>query len=37
VEDLEPDYKCLEKKADKVRQDRAVFSGQKVLTNIFKR
>jgi hypothetical protein len=37
VEDLEPDYKYLEKKAGKVRQDRAVFNGQEVLTDIFKR
>jgi hypothetical protein len=37
VEDPEPDYKCLGKKVGKVRQDRAVFGGQKVLTDIFKR
>jgi hypothetical protein len=37
VKDPEPNYKCLRKEADKVRQNRAVFSGQKVLTDIFKR
>jgi hypothetical protein len=37
VEDPEPDYKCLKKKADKVGQNRAVFGRQEVLTNIFKR
>jgi hypothetical protein len=37
VKDPEPDYKCLGKKADKVGQDRAVFGGQEVLTDIFGR
>jgi hypothetical protein len=37
VEDPEPDYKCLGKKAGKVGQDRAVFDGQEVLTDIFER
>jgi hypothetical protein len=37
VEDLEPDYKCLGKEAGKVRQNKAVFGRQEVLTNIFKR
>jgi hypothetical protein len=37
VEDSEPDYKCPEKKASKVGQDKAVFSKQKVSTDIFKR
>jgi hypothetical protein len=37
VEDLKLDYKCLGKEAGKVGQDRAVFGGQKVLTDIFKR
>jgi hypothetical protein len=37
VEDPEPDYKCLRRKAGKIKQNRAVFSRQKVLTNIFKR
>jgi hypothetical protein len=37
VEDPEPDYKCLKKEADKIGQDRVVFGGQEVLTNIFKR
>jgi hypothetical protein len=37
VKDLKPDYKCLEKKADKVEQNKAVFDRQKVLINIFKR
>jgi hypothetical protein len=37
VKDPEPDYKCLEREANKVRQDRAVFGGQEVLTNIFER
>jgi hypothetical protein len=37
VKDLKLDYKCLEKEAGKVGQDRAVFSGRKVLTNIFRR
>jgi hypothetical protein len=37
VEDPKPDYKCLGKEAGKVRQDRAVFGGQEVLTDIFKR
>jgi hypothetical protein len=37
VKDPEPDYKCLEREAGKVGQNRAVFVGQKVLTDIFKR
>jgi hypothetical protein len=37
VKNLELDYKCLGKKAGKIRQDRAVFSRQEVLTDIFKR
>jgi hypothetical protein len=37
VEDPELDYKCLRKKAGKVRQNKAVFDGQEVLTNIFRR
>jgi hypothetical protein len=37
VKDLELDYKCLGKKAGKVKQNRAVFDGQEVLTDIFKR
>jgi hypothetical protein len=37
VEDPEPDYKCLRREADKIRQNRAVFGGQEVLTDIFKR
>jgi hypothetical protein len=37
VEDLKPDYKCLEREADKVGQDRAVFGRQEVLTDIFER
>jgi hypothetical protein len=37
VKDPEPDYKYLERKADKIRQNKAVFSKQKVLTNIFRR
>jgi hypothetical protein len=37
VKDPEPDYKCLRRKAGKIEQDRAVFSGQEVLTDIFKR
>jgi hypothetical protein len=37
VEDPEPDYKCLGRKAGKVRQDRAVFGGREVLTDIFER
>jgi hypothetical protein len=36
MKDPEPDYKCLGREADKVKQDRAVFSRQEVLTNIFK-
>jgi hypothetical protein len=36
VKDLKPDYKCLKKKAGEVRQDKAVFGRQEVLTNIFK-
>jgi hypothetical protein len=35
VEDLKLDYKCLGREVDKVGQDRAVFSGQEVLTDIF--
>jgi hypothetical protein len=37
VKDPELDYKCLRKETGKVGQDRAVFSGQEVLINIFKR
>jgi hypothetical protein len=37
VEDPEPDYKCLGREASKIEQDRAVFSGQKVSTDIFRR
>jgi hypothetical protein len=37
IKDLEPDYKYLKRKAGKVRQNKAVFNRQKVLTNIFKR
>jgi hypothetical protein len=37
VKDSEPDYKCLKREAGKVEQDRAVFSRQKVLTDIFER
>jgi hypothetical protein len=37
VKDPEPDYKCLGREAGKIRQDKAVFGKQKVLTNIFGR
>jgi hypothetical protein len=37
IEDPEPDYKYLRREADKVRQDKAVFNRQEMLTNIFKR
>jgi hypothetical protein len=37
VKDLKPDYKCLRKEADKIKQNRAVFNRQKVLTDIFER
>jgi hypothetical protein len=37
VKDLEPDYKCLEREAGKVRQDKAVFGRREVLTDIFER
>jgi hypothetical protein len=37
VKDLKPDYKCLKRKVNKVKQDKAVFGGQKVLTDIFGR
>jgi hypothetical protein len=37
VKDLKPDYKCLGREAGKIRQDKAVFSRQEVLINIFKR
>jgi hypothetical protein len=37
MKDPEPDYKYLKKKAGKIKQDRAVFSEQKVLTDIFRR
>jgi hypothetical protein len=33
----ELNYKCLRRKADKVRQNKAVFSRQEVLTDIFER
>jgi hypothetical protein len=36
VEDLKLDYKCLKRKAGKVRQNKVVFNRQKMLTNIFK-
>jgi hypothetical protein len=36
VEDPELNYKCLKREAGKVRQDKAVFSRQEVLTNIIK-
>jgi hypothetical protein len=37
VEDPELDYECLKREAGKVGQDKAVFGGQKVSTDIFKR
>jgi hypothetical protein len=37
VEDPEPDYECLGKKAGKVGQNKAVFDRQEVLTDIFGR
>jgi hypothetical protein len=37
MEDPEPDYKCLRREAGRVKQNRAVFSGREVLTDIFKR
>jgi hypothetical protein len=37
VEDPELDYKCLKRKAGKIGQDRAVFGGQEVSTDIFRR
>jgi hypothetical protein len=37
VKDPEPDYECLEREADEIGQNRAVFGRQKVLMNIFKR
>jgi hypothetical protein len=37
VKDPKPDYKCLRKEAGKIRQNRAVFGGQEVLTDIFER
>jgi hypothetical protein len=37
VKDSKPDYKCLGREASKVKQDKAVFNRQEVLTNIFKR
>jgi hypothetical protein len=37
VKDLKLNYKCLRRETGKVRQDRAVFSGQEVLINIFER
>jgi hypothetical protein len=37
VEDPELDYKCLKREADKIGQDKAVFSRQKVLIDIFRR
>lgn len=35
IEDLEPDYKCLEREVSRVEQDRAVFSKYEVLIDIF--
>jgi hypothetical protein len=37
VKDLEPDYKCLEREVDEIKQDKAVFSRREVLTDIFER
>jgi hypothetical protein len=37
VEDPKLDYKCLEREAGGVGQDRAVFGRQEVLTDIFER
>jgi hypothetical protein len=37
VEDPEPDYKCLGREAGGIRQNRAVFSRQEVLKDIFER
>jgi hypothetical protein len=37
VKDPEPDYKCLEREAGKIGQNKAVFNRQEMLTNIFKR
>jgi hypothetical protein len=37
MEDPELDHKCLGREAGEVGQDRAVFSRQKVLIDIFKR
>jgi hypothetical protein len=37
VEDPELDYKCPERKTGEIGQDRAVFGGREVLTDIFKR
>jgi hypothetical protein len=37
VEDPELDYKCLGREVGEVGQDRAVFGGREVLTDIFER
>jgi hypothetical protein len=37
MEDLELDYKYLRREVGEVRQDKAVFGRQEMLTNIFKR
>jgi hypothetical protein len=37
VKDPELNYKYLREKAGKIRQNKAVFNRQKVLTNIFRR
>jgi hypothetical protein len=37
MKDPKLDYKCLGREADKIGQDRAVFSRREVLTNIFGR
>jgi hypothetical protein len=37
MKDPKPDYKCLRREVSKVRQNKAVFNRQKVLTDIFKR
>jgi hypothetical protein len=37
VEDPKLDYKCLRKEVGKVKQNKAVFGRQEVLTNIFRR
>jgi hypothetical protein len=37
VKDPELNYKCLRREADKVKQNKAIFNRQEMLTNIFKR